>query len=151
MPYSFNKAYRENQERFTKGGSIGKWNLSAFNANANPYRFSSKYLDAETGFYYYGYRYYDPAMGRWLSRDPIGEQGGVNLYVIVQNDTLGQWDYLGMCLKNEYAERFQKGVKGTIIGYSMMRYNPIGGAAFATFSGGYAIGSVIGYGVTSIW
>jgi len=38
------------------------------------FRFSSKYLDDETGFYYYGYRYYDSATGRWLSRDPIWEE-----------------------------------------------------------------------------
>ena len=38
------------------------------------FRFSTKYLDSETGLYYYGYRYYDPATGRWPSRDPIGEE-----------------------------------------------------------------------------
>jgi len=37
------------------------------------FRFSSKYLDDETELYYYGYRYYNPATGRWLSRDPIGD------------------------------------------------------------------------------
>ena len=37
--------------------------------------FSSKYLDQETGLYYYGYRQYSPEMGRWLSRDPIAEEG----------------------------------------------------------------------------
>ena len=40
---------------------------------ANPFRFSTKYFDAETGLYYYGYRYYSPNLGRWISRDPIGE------------------------------------------------------------------------------
>jgi RHS repeat-associated protein len=37
--------------------------------------FSSKYLDEETGLYYFGYRYYQPSTGRWLGRDPIGEHG----------------------------------------------------------------------------
>ena len=45
---------------------------------------------------YYGYRYYDPKTGRWPSRDPIGEEGGVNLYGFVGNDGLNQWDYLGL-------------------------------------------------------
>ncbi|MCF7707605.1 MAG: RHS repeat-associated core domain-containing protein, partial [Verrucomicrobia bacterium] len=45
----------------------------------NPIRFSTKYHDTETGLVYYGYRYYWPAMGRWISRDPIGERGGVKL------------------------------------------------------------------------
>lgn len=39
------------------------------------FRFSTKYYDAETGLYYYGYRYYSPEIGRWPSRDPIGEKG----------------------------------------------------------------------------
>jgi RHS repeat-associated protein len=59
------------------------------------HRFSTKYLDGETGLYYYGLRYYDPRTGRWLSRDPIGERGGVNLYGFVGNDGVGRWDLLG--------------------------------------------------------
>jgi hypothetical protein len=43
--------------------------------------FSSKYLDSETGLYYYGYRYYSPMLGRWLSRDPIGEEAFRGLYI----------------------------------------------------------------------
>lgn len=50
----------------------------------------------ETGYYYYGYRYYDPLTGRWPSRDPIGERGGVNLYGFVNNDGLNGIDRLGM-------------------------------------------------------
>jgi RHS repeat-associated protein len=40
---------------------------------ANPFRFSTKPLDADSGLYYYGYRFYSPVTGRWLSRDPIGD------------------------------------------------------------------------------
>jgi RHS repeat-associated protein len=40
----------------------------------NPFRFSTKYQDDETGLLYYGYRYYGPSTGRWLSRDPIEEE-----------------------------------------------------------------------------
>jgi hypothetical protein len=42
----------------------------------------------------YGYRYYDPLTGRWPSRDPIGEKGGVNLYGFLGNDGINWWDYL---------------------------------------------------------
>jgi uncharacterized protein RhaS with RHS repeats len=45
---------------------------------------------------YYGYRYYSPEMGRWLSRDPIAEQGGINLYGMVGNDPVNRTDYLGL-------------------------------------------------------
>lgn len=65
-------------------------------ADANPFRFSSKYLDTETGFYYYGYRHYDPATGRWLSKDPLQEEGGLNLYAFVTNKTLNLFDLLGL-------------------------------------------------------
>jgi RHS repeat-associated protein len=61
----------------------------------NPFRFSTKYFDKETGFYYYGYRYYDPVTGRWPSRDPIQEKGGLNLYRFVGNDGINRLDILG--------------------------------------------------------
>jgi RHS repeat-associated protein len=44
----------------------------------------------------YGYRYYDPLTGRWPSRDPIGEEGGMNLYGFVRNDGVGYWDRFGL-------------------------------------------------------
>lgn len=65
-------------------------------ADVNPYQFSTKERDLVTGFYYYGQRYYNPGTGRWLSRDPIEEQGGVNLYAFVRNDAVDHWDYLGL-------------------------------------------------------
>jgi len=42
-------------------------------ADEFPHRFSTKYLDSETGLVYYGYRYYSPDCGRFLSRDPLGD------------------------------------------------------------------------------
>lgn len=65
-------------------------------AVSNPIRFSTKYRDNETGLYYYGYRYYSPDMGRWISRDPLEEQGGLNLYGFVNNDPVNKWDLWGM-------------------------------------------------------
>jgi integrase/recombinase XerD len=44
---------------------------------------------------YYGYRYYDPVTGRWPSRDPMEEKGGMNLYGFVGNDGVNQVDVLG--------------------------------------------------------
>jgi len=60
------------------------------------HRFSTKYLDTETGLYYYGKRYYEPLTGRWHSKDPIGEKGGVNLYLFCNNDAIVSFDILGM-------------------------------------------------------
>jgi uncharacterized protein RhaS with RHS repeats len=45
---------------------------------------------------YYGYRFYDPNTGRWPSRDPIEEWGGVNLYGFVNNDGVNWADILGL-------------------------------------------------------
>ena len=59
-------------------------------------QFSTKLVDEETGFSYYGYRYYNPETGRWLSRDPLGERGGLNLYGFVGNDAINGIDYLGL-------------------------------------------------------
>ena len=69
---------------------------TGFTATSFAHQFSTKYLDAETGLYYYGYRYYDPVTGRWPSRDPIQERGGLNLYGFVGNDGVNSWDFLGM-------------------------------------------------------
>ena len=48
-----------------------------------------------------GCRYYDPRLGRWLSRDPMGESGGFNLYAYCGNDPVNRWDYLGMATEEE--------------------------------------------------
>src|SRR5690242_6992058 len=43
-------------------------------AKKMPLRFSTKYTDNESGLIYYGYRYYNPSTGRWVSRDPLYER-----------------------------------------------------------------------------
>ena len=48
-----------------------------------------------SGVHYYGYRYYDPVTGRWPSRDPIEEEGGVNLYGFGPNNPINGLDILG--------------------------------------------------------
>ena len=63
--------------------------------NQFEYRFSTKPQDSATGLLYYGYRWYDPLTGRWPSRDPIGEKGGLNLYGFVGNDGVDWVDLLG--------------------------------------------------------
>lgn len=65
-------------------------------AHVNHYRFSTKSYDGQSGLYYYGYRFYDPIDGRWISRDRIEERGGINLYSTVENDPINRWDVLGL-------------------------------------------------------
>lgn len=49
-----------------------------------------------SGMHHFGFRYYDPVTGRWPSRDPIGEEGGVNLYGALANNPISQVDFLGL-------------------------------------------------------
>jgi RHS repeat-associated protein len=61
-------------------------------AKANPFRSSTKYQDDETDLLYYGYRYYTASTGRWLSKDPLEEKGGLNLYGFVGNNPVDRLD-----------------------------------------------------------
>jgi RHS repeat-associated protein len=63
-------------------------------AKDNPFRFSAKYTDDET--LYYGFRFYSPTLGRWLSRDPIEELGGLNLYLFAGNQSVNLIDPYGL-------------------------------------------------------
>jgi RHS repeat-associated protein len=55
---------------------------------SNNLRLPGQYYDAETGLHYNGNRYYDPDTGRYLRTDPLGIEGGLNLYVYALNDPL---------------------------------------------------------------
>ncbi len=72
--------------------------MTGLESTNNPFRFNTKYMDDETGLINYGYRYYSPKMGRWISRDPIGEAGGVNVYGFVGNAPISSADPLGLAL-----------------------------------------------------
>jgi RHS repeat-associated protein len=75
---------------------FGKQTVASGSYTDNPFRFSTEYYEQETGLVYYNFRYYSPELGRWLNRDPIGEEGGWNLYGMVGNDAINNWDYLGL-------------------------------------------------------
>lgn len=60
-----------------------------------PGRFPASRGLRRTMMLYYGYRYYDAVSGRWASRDPIGEEGGINLYSPCANSLVRSYDGLG--------------------------------------------------------
>jgi RHS repeat-associated protein len=64
-------------------------------AKPNHFLFSTKIQDDETDLIYYGYRYYNASTGRWISRDPVGEAGGMNTYDFVNNDALTHIELTG--------------------------------------------------------
>ncbi len=62
----------------------------------SPWRFSGKRADDETGLIYFGRRYYDPSLGKWLTQDPLGLKAGPNLYAYVLNNPLTHIDLYGL-------------------------------------------------------
>jgi len=62
----------------------------------NRFTFGTVYTDQETGLFYYGYRYFDPELGRWLSRDPLTEIAAVNLYAFLANNSINLIEQLGL-------------------------------------------------------
>ena len=90
---------------FTNGAIAAHYEYSPFGetvvatgplARENLFRFSTKPVDDVTGLSLYEYRPYQPPLARWLSRDPMEEEGGINLYVYVMNQVPNTIDSLGL-------------------------------------------------------
>jgi RHS repeat-associated protein len=80
-----------------------------------PFKFSTKYYDEGTGLSYFGYRFYLPVLGRWMTRDPIGYEGGLNLYGFVGNNPTNYLDPFG----HEYNPYFDYDPAGQAVGNAM--------------------------------
>ena len=75
------------------GNMIGKWGPMA---DINRYQFATRERHISSGLYYFGLRFYDPNLQRWLNRDPIQESGGINLFGYVGNDPINNIDLYGL-------------------------------------------------------
>jgi RHS repeat-associated protein len=84
------------EEYFPFGGAAFIAGNNRREVSLKDYRYSGKERDEATGFYYYGYRYYVPWTGRWLSPDPIGPEDGLNLYQFVRNNPVNLTDPNGL-------------------------------------------------------
>lgn len=65
-------------------------------------RFPGQYIDDETGFYYSYFRYYDPNTGRYITSDPLGIMGGLNIYLYADANPIRYIDPLGLLVMGTY-------------------------------------------------
>ena len=84
--------------RYSAFGEIETYDQgkSPTTSTLNPWKFSGKRQDLETGFVYFGRRYYFPKLGRWITQDPSGYDEGPNLYAYVFNSPLFHYDLYGL-------------------------------------------------------
>ena len=119
------------------GGDVGHYRYGAFGntleaegprAGENPYRFSTKELHAASGLYDFGLRFYSPGMGRWINRDPLEEEGGVNLYAMVGNDPINDVDEYGLQKRSAFQQFFwNMGEYLEVRGKGLLRHTAKGG------------------------
>lgn len=76
----------------------------------NPWRYASKRYDPETGFLYFGRRYYASSIGRWITQDPLGHTAGPNLYAYVHNSPLFHIDLYGLFAEKGGNQAVSQGV-----------------------------------------
>src|SRR5262249_54175697 len=97
------------------------WGTS-HSAIGNPWMFTGRQFDEETGIYFYRARYYDPVKGRFLQRDPLGYVDGMNLYEYVQSRPTYTMDPEGMqtlSIQNEESAVRNGADNGLIIDWAL--------------------------------
>ncbi|MFS2223452.1 RHS repeat-associated core domain-containing protein, partial [Pantoea sp. B65] len=110
------------QEEYYPYGGTAVWNVrSQPEADYKTIRYAGKERDA-SGLYYYGYRYYQPWAGRWLSADPAGTVDGLNLFAMVRNNPLTYRDDGG---KTTISENFNARKGDLVYGLDEPRYDYI--------------------------
>src|SRR4030095_12108238 len=77
--------------------------ITVIGTNKPDFNFTGLYQHAKSGLDMAVYRFYDPDLGRWLNRDPIGEEGGTNLYAYVGNRVVKQVDPVGLEVAAHYS------------------------------------------------
>jgi RHS repeat-associated protein len=107
-------------------------------AAANPYRYQTKEQHAASGLYDFGFRFYSPGLGRWLNRDPLREDGGLNLYAAFANNPGAFADPYGLSNCGRFFGSMIGGLMGGIFG------GGVPGAAIGTGVGSFIGGLIDG-------
>jgi RHS repeat-associated protein len=116
----------------------------------NPFRFPGQYYDPETGLHYNYFRYYNPPIGRYLTPDPIGLEGGINLWLYATNNPVKFVDPYGLLISHLIEAGIgivKGGGTGTLIG------GTIGGVVGNMIFPGYGIipGAIVGGAIGSLF
>ncbi len=112
----------------------------ATSAYGNRYAFQGREIDWATGLYYFRARWYDPGAGRWVSNDPIGIAGGMNLYAFCENNPVNFVDPFGLERKNgeEYLDKIRAFIDAGRIAADQRWWVP---RAYTDMAGGLALHS----------
>lgn len=105
-----------------------------------PWRLPGQYADEETGLYYNRHRYYDSALGRYISRDPVSYLGGLNLYCYCGNNPVNEADPLGLWWKAALSI-----VAAVAVGALVVATAPISGPLLIIAAG--AAAGAVGFGL----
>ena len=121
-------------------------NLTATSGTlVNPFHFTGRDFDLETGLHYYRWRYYDPTLGRFLSEDPIGRKGGINFYAYVRNNPARFVDRWGLQSEDSWMGNFDACQRCHMLCDLKLRLD-VSVIAFGAFVRGYAGGAGFGRG-----
>lgn len=88
--------------------------LSGTGDPQSAYAFQGREFDKESGLYYFRARYYDPRLGRFISEDPLGFEGGANFFAFVHNNPINSTDPLGLKGNPEYCRRLLETIQNII-------------------------------------
>lgn len=134
----------------TQGRVVWEAERSAFGAmqvmvagRHQPLRLPGQYHDAETGLHYNRHRYYDPALGRYLGRDPMGAAGGVNLYAYVGNDPVNRADPSGLM----WWQMAVSAVAAIAVAVAVVMLAPVAAPALAVALVAGAAAGAVGFGL----
>ncbi len=117
-------------------------------ATTNSFAYTGRELDS-TGLYFYRARYYNPSLQRFISEDPLGQQGGINVYAYAFNDPVDLTDPFGLC--GTPWDRVKLGLKGAgqllVAGGKIVE--GVAGIAAAPETGGLSL-ALSGYALASV-